>query len=399
MGFDILPTDLWVEVLARLPTKSIIRFATVSKSFYSLIKTPHFISKHLEFNSSISCILFFLRGCDKKGYNMPHEEMFTFYYDDGQNLSEFVKFKAPFESPENLFFRIVGCCNGVIFLCDDYFQNHHTLILWNPFLGRWVSLPEPSNLVHFRYSFGFGFDAVEKDYKVLSILDVGPPENANGLEITPSKVQILRLKKRVWEYIPNVFPFSIPGRSSQACVNGAVHWVGKQMLDGKVKNVMVRFDLSKEQFGRIGLPENVATLPCICVAAEVYLELLAVVAVDMNSRYSIWTMKEYDRVESWTKQVSFIFPDSGYAVPFGFRGNGDIQVMRTRGRSYGEWKAVDPEGRPCNYGYYYMFGENHKLVNSCYASPFVESLAFLDASTDFDDAPVQNLPSTDNDKK
>nr|GMD96739.1 thioredoxin-like protein Clot [Ipomoea batatas] len=135
------------------------------------------------------------------------------------------------------------------------------------------------------------------------------------------------------------------------------------MLDGKVKNVMVRFDLSKEQFGRIGLPENVATLPCICVAAEVYLELLAVVAVDMNSRYSIWTMKE---------------------------GNGDIQVMRTRGRSYGEWKAVDPEGRPCNYGYYYMFGENHKLVNSCYASPFVESLAFLDASTDFDDAPNQN---------
>nr|GMD55596.1 hypothetical protein Iba_chr11dCG9460 [Ipomoea batatas] len=58
----------------------------------------------------------------------------------------------------------------------------------------------------------------------------------------------------------------------------------------------------------------------------------------------------------------------GYALPFGFRGNGDIQVMRTRGRSYGEWKAV-------------------------------ESLAFLDASTDFDDAPVQNLPSTDNDKK
>nr|GME17973.1 thioredoxin-like protein Clot [Ipomoea batatas] len=131
------------------------------------------------------------------------------------------------------------------------------------------------------------------------------------------------------------------------------------MLDGVVRIVIVRLDLSKEQFGIIGLPENVATLPCICVAAEVYLELLAVVAVDMNSRYTIWTMKE---------------------------GNGDIQVMRT--------DEVMESGKlltqPCNYGYYYMFGDKHKLVNSCYASPFVESLAFLDASTDFDDAPNQN---------
>nr|GLL39407.1 xyloglucan galactosyltransferase XLT2-like [Ipomoea trifida] len=95
----------------------------------------------------------------------------------------------------------------------------------------------------------------------------------------------------------------------------------------------------------------------------------------------------------------FCLQPKGDGITRRSRGNGDIQVMRTRGRSYGEWKAVDPEGQPCNYSYYYMFGDKHKLVNSCYASPFVESLAFLDASTDFDDAPVQNLPSTDNDKK
>ncbi|XP_031091198.1 F-box protein CPR1-like [Ipomoea triloba] len=381
-----LPIDLWAQIFARLPAKSILRCATVSRSWYSLIKTPFFISKHLNFNSQMetrsSC--FFVRSCIN-----PREEIYEFC-DDDRYLTKFVEFRAPFKS-RNPFFKIIGCCNGLIFLSDDFSKSYHDLILWNPFIGRSVCLPDP-NFVHFKRSFGFGFDPVRNDYKVVNIVDV-------GLEIAPPKVEIFRLSTRVWEDISdNALAFSIRGRSSQACLNEAVHWVGQGMLDGEVRNFIVRFDMSKERFGMMELPESVATLPFICVAADVYMGSLAVVALEDNSRYSIWTMKE----ESWMKQVSFIFPESA-GRPFGFRGNGDVQVMTT----YGQWHVYDPKGPP----HYKYLGvcefKEPNLIYSFHASPFVESLAFLDAGADFDDAAtVQNLSfrrsrgsTADNDNK
>ncbi|XP_019159458.1 PREDICTED: F-box protein CPR30-like [Ipomoea nil] len=370
-----LPIDLWAQILARLPAKSILRCTTVSRSWYSLIKTPFFISKHLNFNSQnenrSSCLL--VRSCIN-----PREEIYEFC-DDDRYLIKFVEFRAPFKA-ENPFFRIIGCCNGLIFLSDDFFKNYHDLILWNPFIGRSVCLPDP-NFVHFKHSLGFGFDPVMNDYKVVNVVDV-------GLGIASPKVEIFRLSKRVWEEISdNALAFSVPGRSSQAYLNGAVHWVGQGMLNGELRNLIVRFDMSKERFGMMELPESLATLPFICVAADVYMGSLAVVVLEDNSRYSIWIMKDYDCVASWTKQVSFIFPESA-GIPFGFRGNGDVQVMTT----YGQWHAYDPKGPP----HYKYLGvcefKEPNLLFSFHASPFVESLAFLDASADFDDAStVQNL--------
>ncbi|XP_019154635.1 PREDICTED: F-box protein At2g15640-like [Ipomoea nil] len=149
-----LPIDLWVEVLAKLPAKSIFRWATVSRSWYYLIKTPYFIYTNLDFNSQndtrISCIL--MRSCVK-----PRGEIYEFYDDNDCNLTKFVEFRAPFKA-ENLFFRIIGCCNGLIFLFDDFFKNHHDMIIWNPFIWRWVCLLEPPNFVHSKSFFGFRFD-------------------------------------------------------------------------------------------------------------------------------------------------------------------------------------------------------------------------------------------------
>lgn len=51
-SFNDLPIEVSMDILSRLPAKTLVRFSSVRKSFYSLIRTPLFISKHLHFHSS-----------------------------------------------------------------------------------------------------------------------------------------------------------------------------------------------------------------------------------------------------------------------------------------------------------------------------------------------------------
>ncbi|XP_058217042.1 uncharacterized protein LOC131327940 [Rhododendron vialii] len=47
-----LPFEITIEILSRLPVKSLLRCKSVCKNWYDLIKTPHFISKHLQTHST-----------------------------------------------------------------------------------------------------------------------------------------------------------------------------------------------------------------------------------------------------------------------------------------------------------------------------------------------------------
>lgn len=43
-----LPEDVLIEILSRLPVKSLIRFRRVCKIWYDLLKSLNFISKHVK---------------------------------------------------------------------------------------------------------------------------------------------------------------------------------------------------------------------------------------------------------------------------------------------------------------------------------------------------------------
>ncbi|KAI8558423.1 hypothetical protein RHMOL_Rhmol04G0092000 [Rhododendron molle] len=49
---DHIPNDLLIEILARLPSASLLRFKSVCKPWRSLIRSPSFVTKHL--NQSIT---------------------------------------------------------------------------------------------------------------------------------------------------------------------------------------------------------------------------------------------------------------------------------------------------------------------------------------------------------
>ena len=53
----LLPEDVIVDILARLPVKSLKRFRCVSLSWRSLIHSPQFISSHFSFSKNKTCPL------------------------------------------------------------------------------------------------------------------------------------------------------------------------------------------------------------------------------------------------------------------------------------------------------------------------------------------------------
>ena len=49
-----VPYDVVIDILSRLPVKSLIRFRRVSKSWYSVITDPFFINKHFNLNLNLN---------------------------------------------------------------------------------------------------------------------------------------------------------------------------------------------------------------------------------------------------------------------------------------------------------------------------------------------------------
>lgn len=93
---------------------------------------------------------------------------------DNETLDEIMIIDFPFVSQLNDVFRMVGCVNGLVCLSDDIVEETDTLILWNPVIRRFLTLPPPKTEIVSadlcQSVYGFGFDSPSNDYKVVRSL-------------------------------------------------------------------------------------------------------------------------------------------------------------------------------------------------------------------------------------
>lgn len=78
---SLIPLDLTIEILLRLPAKSIGRFHCVSKLWSSMTTTPHFVKSFAVHSLARPCLLSVKKEEDERGfvYSLPH------HHDDPQN--------------------------------------------------------------------------------------------------------------------------------------------------------------------------------------------------------------------------------------------------------------------------------------------------------------------------
>ncbi|GAB2298407.1 hypothetical protein Dimus_032472 [Dionaea muscipula] len=333
------PEELLVEILARLPVKSLLRFKCVCKTWFSLIGSEYFVENHLSARSMIF-----------KNYNF--ENLLLAYYTNSEFM--WLRFSAAdFNTLIHRKYKIVlspanrnrsckfaGSCNGIVcLLVQDRvgIKHHQSILLWNPATGELKAL-QHENRIHV---LGFGFDPKTNDYKVMLI---------SYLLVNESKhVSVYSSRSDSWKSVEVGFrhksscnPFLQTTTTSSG--GRMLNWLGSE-IDPLYRRKVISFDLSDEVIVITPLPmppqleyckcgrkhencheliQNTPDKPCTLVylpCTLFYYPMHEINILDGRECFDneriihIWTLNEYGENGSWTKLRSLVMFDYMYGDP------------------------------------------------------------------------------------
>ncbi|XP_058775721.1 F-box/kelch-repeat protein At3g23880-like [Vicia villosa] len=153
-----LPEELIIEILLRLPVRSLHQFKCISKLWKTLISDPQFVKRHLQISTANPSLthqrLYFsqLKKPDKIVY-YPLKPLF-------ENLLPPVSFSSIMEKQ----YSIIGSYNGLLCLYNVY---ERCVMLRNPSIMFESKKSPPVSLDWTIQHHGFGYDQVNNKYKVL----------------------------------------------------------------------------------------------------------------------------------------------------------------------------------------------------------------------------------------
>jgi F-box interacting protein len=320
---DYIPRDLLMLILARLPVKSLFCLRCVTKEFRSLFSN-NFIATVINNNH------------DDKGYHLIYHSSGHYSLHHLKTYDEYLRFKIPSGIPELL----VNSCNGLSCL----FGRPNVVVLWNPLIRKFLTLPEPlvpdKNGVseHFQYAHGLGFDRRNNDYKVVRLVyrrrELHHMREGDDLIIVPGEAEVFSLSKRYWRRVngPTVwapeitYSWSVTGPTRlvsktqlPAYVNGVIHWIchGELLL----------FNVSDEVFCQMKLPDGLRFRIRAIAACGGSLWACAY----QDDHCGVWVMKEYGVTESWIKHTVIYDPDFMIREPVSLSSGGELLVSTKAG--------------------------------------------------------------------
>ncbi|KAK7348261.1 hypothetical protein VNO80_22812 [Phaseolus coccineus] len=281
----LLTRDLIIQILLRLPVKSLARFKSVCKSWFSLISDPHFAISHFELALACTERLLFLEP------TVPEVRSIDFnapLHDDSASAALNL-------SPESHCDLILGSCRGFLLLdCSP------SLCLWNPATGIHKQVchsPIASDMdaMFFTFLYGFGYDPSTDDYLVVQA-------SYNVDSEVATRVEFFSLRANAWKEIEGIhlsYMNCCDDAKTGLLLNGAIHWLAFR-CDVSL-NVIVAFDLTERSFSEILLPDDI----CQCDFCDLGVlgDFLCLHVSGVHCPAEIWVMKEYKIQSSWTKSV------------------------------------------------------------------------------------------------
>ncbi|CAI0541459.1 unnamed protein product [Linum tenue] len=332
-----LPGDVLIDILTRLPVKSILRFKSVSKHWSALPTTPQFVAAHLRRSSADNPLLIVHHG-----FTLGNLKLSVYDAELATTLHPDLKF--PVESFNEFSPSVVGSCNGLV--CIEF--DTTGFVLWNPAMRQHAWLPvvdlrspfrsRETRFVAICESFGFGFSGRVEDYKVIW----------ENLEV---KAVVFSWKSWSWNELRDA---RIPAASygHQVAANGHLYWLGTGK--GK-KDFVIAFDLASDSFWTIDLPDHLPHTPPTSVASDIDTRM-AVFRSCLTRHQTLYDGDELDVVVigengedmKGTTLWEFIcrhgwFDGKNEAEHY-YRGHWNgVQVMRRRGRNMDDLYLFNPE--------------------------------------------------------
>ena len=326
-----IPDDLALNILSKLPVKSLKRFQCVRKSWADLLEDPHFKSMYYE--NFISK----MKNNDSRlllKQQMPSTSQENLFLLSGERYENKVKldWPPPFQENSNGLCIFGSCVNGIICLN----QVERNVVLWNPTTEEFKVIPlglvvVPGLDFSMRY-YGFGYDQMTDDYKLVRqvhfFLDTfDSPEELPSLPEPVWFWQIYSLKSDCWRKLDlEMLDVEIQPVGFAIYLNGVCHFwgvVGPFQGTEEVEDLLVSFDLSNERFHTTLIDRH-----CCYEFVNRYLvvfngSIATISMVSQDKCFVISILGEVGVKESWVNLFS-IGPLPCVEHPIGVGNKGDI---------------------------------------------------------------------------
>ncbi|KAJ9536600.1 hypothetical protein OSB04_un000249 [Centaurea solstitialis] len=307
-----LPAELMIDILSRLPVKTIIHCKFVCKKWRNLVLDSSFVDLHLS-RSPTGLIV----------HNKPQRSVYDYTdmgtlkwveiedEDDHHHLHHDPLMSLDLNLAPILQYSVIylmGSVNGLICLRHHSPKVDNTYIC-NPVTREYVILPRPQQCREGRSAvtaYGFGVSSRTGDYKVVRATQQTPRKYVllvpNGDEPSLQSVveaEVYTLGTCQWRSLGRV-PYLFNGIHGPF-LNGHCHWIASDQMGALQK--ICTFDLDNETFQLFSSPPHESTQlnpgdkglavlkGCLCKIDTYDFEVM------------IWVMKEYGIKKSWHKEV------------------------------------------------------------------------------------------------
>ncbi|KAL1080287.1 hypothetical protein V6Z11_D10G283300 [Gossypium hirsutum] len=332
-----LPEALVMEILSKLPVKSLTRFNCVCKYWCSSFRTPHFISNNYQNNLENNNLNLLLSRCDGNTFQRYFSQLSNEKY---QNYIVKQNIHLPFFRNDLPY--VYGACHGLLCLLDPLKDK---AAIWNPSTREFKILP-PSSIqrppyfspfeetyltlddVSFDHA-SFGFDSKTDDYKVIRFVTL---TFINSEEQYPHphfmyQVELYSLRSNSWQEIPCPDYKPTGTTLGNNYVDGICYWKTETGAYLDFRGLILSFDMGNEKFSILPIPEFVGSFPEYFVNLLVFNGSLGAIVYPtegIDTSFDLWVTSE----GVWTKQFN-IKSISGVVRPLGFGKNGDLFLRDT----------------------------------------------------------------------
>lgn len=326
--------DIIVDILYRLPVKTLLRFRCLSKEFHSLIDSPGFINHHLHIqhqSSNPKLFVYYRTGTDLQvlilNTDSLHNAPVDFYHGHIPLIPEF-------SSGHEV---VIGSCDGLVALANTWYNN---VVLFN--ISSRMHKIIPNYFIHYQFysddedytwgpcggfrtditdavAYGFGRGVAFDDYKLFMVNSLG------DFDFNITTVSVYSLKTESWRTVADVTNLCLDYNGMATLLGATLNWLVSDNMNRK--QYIFSFDLETENISSMPLADDICD--DVLWDSEIYLtakgDCLCVLEgpCTEDDFYYVWVMKEYGVKESWTKMYTLSLDDLPSCSGFAFSKYGD----------------------------------------------------------------------------
>nr|ACR48156.1 S haplotype-specific F-box protein [Prunus dulcis] len=302
MAFILRKKEILIDILVRLPAKSLVRFLCTCKSWSDLIGSSSFVGTHLHRNVTghaqayLLCLHHPNFECQRDDDDPYFKEELQWSLFSNVIFEESSKLSHPLGSTEH--YVIYGSSNGLVCISDEIMNFDSPIHIWNPSVKKLRTTPISTsiNIKFSHVALQFGFHSGVNDYRAVRMLRT----NQNALA-----VEIYSLSTDSWTMIEAIPPWlKCTWQHHQGTFfNGVAYHIIEK---GPTFSV-ISFDSGSEEFEEFIAPDAICSLWRLCI--HVYKEQICLLfgyyscEEEGMENIDLWVLQE----KRWKQLCPFIY--------------------------------------------------------------------------------------------